>query len=292
MRFRNQVWRCRWPGLLAVLVGGVVVLLAGAIGSARGAFPGGQRLDRLYPRHLAGSDWLGRSLPDDTRLLCAGVFQRASAGIGVAILLALGAGAAGGRSALTATHLSQSVIAFVRYTPNGFGSDDLATLYLVHPDGRGLRRLTEPGPDGATEDRLSPDRSTVVFVGSTPNSWGCAVVSTKPGSKPRLYSKTCTSHPTWSADGKQLAFTLPERGIASGTLDGSNIRPVPHTNTVEPDSVLDWSPDGRTLVFEHVAPSRTFPPSAFRVSTSAWTGQVYARSQQTPPFRASPPTAS
>lgn len=193
--------------------------------------------------------------------------ERASAVIAVALVLTLGARAAGSRGAPTATPVPRSLIAFVRYTPNGFGSDDLATLYLVHPDGSGLRRLTEPGPDGATEARLSPDRSTIAFVGTTADSWGCALVSTRPGSKPQLYSKACTSHPAWSPDGNQLAFNLPEHGIATGALDGSNIRPVPHTNAVERDAMLDWSPDGRTLVFNHVAPSRTFPPSAFLVST-------------------------
>jgi Tol biopolymer transport system component len=196
------------------------------------------------------------------------MLHRASAAIAVAIVLALGAGAAGSRSAGSAMPVPQSLIAFIRYTPNGFGSDDLATLYLVHPDGSGLRRLTEPGPDpdGASEARLSPDRSTVAFVGSTAVNWGCALISTRPGSKPRPYSPACGSHPAWSPDGKQLAFNLPAHGIATGALDGSNIRPVPHTGSVD-DAMLDWSPDGRTLVFERVAPSRTFPPSAFRVST-------------------------
>lgn len=68
---------------------------------------------------------------------------------------------------LTATWLTDDRIAFTKVVAGPGGTTAQAVLWTSHPDGTGVRRLSQRGIDGVYEDyfaRLAPDRSYLTFT--------------------------------------------------------------------------------------------------------------------------------
>ena len=133
-------------------------------------------------------------------------------------------------------------------------------IYVMHPDGSGLIRLTN---DPAVDDSpaISPDGSRVAFLTARhdPNprfpdlKYEIYIINID-GSNPRRLTTTeaAEDHPAWSPDGKKLIFDADydEDGfyeIYTINSDGSNL--IRLTSIAANDQFADWSPDGSQIAF-------------------------------------------
>ncbi|MEO7145911.1 MAG: hypothetical protein ABI165_20650 [Bryobacteraceae bacterium] len=160
---------------------------------------------------------------------------------------------------------------WIVFTSERNGSAD---IYRVHADGSGLERLTE---DPAYDDQaaLSPDGSTLVFVssrdGGFANLWLLDLASRR--AKPLAKTNAGSFRPSWSPDGKWIAFSsdrgtkrtrwdggwelIQSTGIYIVRPDGSSLRRLtaPGGYAGSPR----WSPDGRRIVFYESTPKDVYP---------------------------------
>jgi Tol biopolymer transport system component len=152
-------------------------------------------------------------------------------------------------------------------------------VFTIRPDGSGERQITSPpegfvdrnpdvSPDG---DRIAFERQHVdcgvvcsdeVFVVDTDGSHLTQLTFNAPDKDCGVEGGTCNASPAWSPDGHQIAFSrasgpviddfLQEVGIYVMDDDGSNLRQI--TQKAHPplgeDSDPQWSPDGRSIVFQ------------------------------------------
>lgn len=150
---------------------------------------------------------------------------------------------------------------WVVFTSERNGSAD---IYRVHPDGTGLDRLTD---DRAFDDQavLSPDGNTLAFVSSRKLGHAHVWLMDMKTRKSHLLTKDPGSgfHPSWSPDGKWLAFSsdmgrfaghLPGRWEKTQSLsifvvrpDGSGLRRVTRGRGVAGSP--QWSTDGKRLYY-------------------------------------------
>ena len=139
---------------------------------------------------------------------------------------------------------------------------------------------------------ISPDGQRVVFA-----SLGKLYVKDTAGGEPRRLTQQDEAlelWPAWSRDGRQLAWVrwtdtgLGEIVIADA--NGRNVRTV--TNQPGHYAVPQFSPDGRTLVFEKreggdlTAPEYSEDPGVYRVPASGGTPELIARDLGEPQFGA------
>lgn len=111
-------------------------------------------------------------------------------------------------------------------------------IYVVHPDGTGLRRLVA----GPTSDVVwSPDGRRIAYMGP-----GGIYVARSDGHGRRRILGARFSLPAWAPDGRELAVVGP-RGVYRVRPDGSLLRQVPRSVSLTEPA---WSPDGHRLVCE------------------------------------------
>lgn len=162
---------------------------------------------------------------------------------------------------------------WILFTSERGGSAD---IYRAHPDGSGLERLTD---DPAFDDQaaLSPDGLTLVFVstreGGFANLWLLDLSSLRGRARPIVKTNAGSFRPSWSPDGKWIAFTS-DRGakrarwdggwelIQSTALyivraDGSSLRRLTELGGYAGSP--RWSPDGRRIVFYQSTPRDVYP---------------------------------
>jgi Tol biopolymer transport system component len=144
-------------------------------------------------------------------------------------------------------------------TPNG-------SIWTAQADGSGAAMLTDGGgecPDGIFHPNWSPDGSKLAAIcypdpGGSQGSVATFDFATR--SVKRLYTVTWPEHldgaPSWSPDGKSLAFAIVHWDPTNEFITGSLVATVPATGGKENRlttfdtnmSDPDWSPDGSELV--------------------------------------------
>ena len=149
-------------------------------------------------------------------------------------------------------------IAFYSHRPEGSG------LYAMDADGKNQRFLTPVG-DPVPPAAWSPDGKKIAFTWEVEGLDGVGLEGVGDGMQFDIavidadggMPRNLTNHPgqdkcpTWSPDGKQIAFYASGRngiGIFVMNSDGSNQRRLTAVNTG--DLYPDWSPDGKNIVFE------------------------------------------
>lgn len=147
------------------------------------------------------------------------------------------------------------------------------TLWVINPDGSGARKLPHVKRSEDTNPDWSPDGARIAFERCSETN--CEVWTVKAdGTGAKRLGPDCLrrpdaacsdrSTPTWSPNGKQLAFGSASKEVRDGTLkyteisvmnaDGSGVRQVTDVTADKPFSMdvnrPAWSPDGKRLVFE------------------------------------------
>jgi len=159
----------------------------------------------------------------------------------------------------TSGHLVSTAgqLAFGGFTDRGGAGPPIQDIYVVNPDGKGLRRLTDQGAF-ADYPAWSPDARSIAYTLIGENSEKGLWVVGLDGSVPRQLTTQPARHPAWSPSGDRIAFVSPlgEDAGAAGDLylihaDGSGLQKVPL-----PPGAVDhpsWSPDGQRLTFTFFA---------------------------------------
>jgi TolB protein len=131
------------------------------------------------------------------------------------------------------------------------------TLFVIAADGTNERRLTkrdEPQYDAV----FSPDGKRLVFahVKTSPNQGDVDVYTIRADGKelkPLVVTDGKLSHeesPTWSPDGKRIAFSSTRDGnqeLYVIGIDGKDRKRLTNHNAI--DAHPTWSPDGKRIVF-------------------------------------------
>ena len=144
-------------------------------------------------------------------------------------------------------------------------------VFSVRPDGSDLRQITNT-PYDESAVAASPDGSKIAFMRTQPDghTYRLWVMDTD-GGNPRMLSERDAEQrpPAWSPDGTRLAFAegppphdcFPPDECPPGDesadimmvdVDGTDLGAVTEClpETCVADSFPDWSPDGRSIVFE------------------------------------------
>jgi Tol biopolymer transport system component len=122
-------------------------------------------------------------------------------------------------------------------------------VYLMAADGTGVDRLTTSG-DNAFPQFAPGDRRIALQVGTALRLFDLTTRTLLPGTR----DLTAGSYPTWSPDGRRLAFMSARNGrgeILTVNADGSDPQVLV---TLARGSAMDprWSPDGSRVAFVHV----------------------------------------
>ena len=249
----------------ALVASAVVVGVASASGprsglvsfwSDRGGFPGAwvMNADGSNPRLVSGKVWAKRPSwsPDGRRIVFDGPQNVASSRIlddfDLYVANADGSGRhrithGPQRDVLAAWSPDGGTIAFTRRA----NRNAVEEVWLVRPDGRGLRRLAR----GAAPV-WSPDSGSIAFARLAGRRYAIFTIAADGTNLRRLTTSETDDGPTdWSRDGR-LLFTrwrLGEPGGDVWVLDRSTGRESRLTRTPADDFDATWSPDGRRILF-------------------------------------------
>ena len=154
---------------------------------------------------------------------------------------------------------TDGLIYFTRNFPNRFG-EDCGSIFRVRPDRSGLTRVTKGAPNHMTP-AVSPDGTLLAITDADLCAGGVAslalsVVDTKgrpSAGNARLKRATRGGswQPTWSPDGKRIAFATQGNGAELFVIDadGSNLRRVGRSLGRGELREPAWSPDGEWIAF-------------------------------------------
>jgi Tol biopolymer transport system component len=133
-------------------------------------------------------------------------------------------------------------------------------IYVIHPDGSELRRLTF---DAAFDDSpaISPDGQWVAFLTARHDpqprfpdlKYEIYVVDINGENLRRLtHTEAAETHPAWSPDSKKISFDADYdddgyKEIYTINMDGSELQRL--TQNPANDQFADWSPDGSQIAF-------------------------------------------
>jgi Tol biopolymer transport system component len=174
-----------------------------------------------------------------------------------------------GTDRATAQEANREILPVTSYGPPDVpGPDILPEIYAIHLDGSRRKPLLPKGTDAFDPD-LSPDGKRVAFVASNGekprtegHAWALWVMNADGLGRTRLTETADTAErllaPSWSADGKKIAFctigwglgrtgpvmTSPPR-VCIIDADGRNLKRLKELNGINPV----WSPDGKRLLF-------------------------------------------
>jgi TolB protein len=152
----------------------------------------------------------------------------------------------------------RGLIVFARDESSETAGTEVRNLYVVRPDGRGLRRLTSGGWHNSPA--WSRDGRRLAWV------CGNDICTMRPDGRgrQRVVGAGGATTPAWSPNGRALAFSrgalhvLPLGGRARRITDGA----------AGGDAHPDWSPDGRWIVFESFSGRATTGTALFVVRPS------------------------
>lgn len=150
-----------------------------------------------------------------------------------------------------------ATIVFTRLSESQDQNENVvAEIYIMNADGSDQRRVTFNShfDIGAV---MSPDGRTVAFhQGHAEHCCAIRVVDVATGVERELANG---QWPSWSPDGRQLAFNSPGVGgvgdIWTINLDGTGL--VNLTQTASPEARPDWSPNGQLIAFQTNRGGRT-----------------------------------
>lgn len=126
-------------------------------------------------------------------------------------------------------------------------------LFLIHPDGSGLRQLTADGFKNR-QPRWSPDGTRIAFYSNRGGKYEIWILRADGSRLERaavMPDRPRAFHPIWSPDGRQLACDLDENeALIDLTRPLAERHPVllPPAGRGLGFSASSWSPDGRWLV--------------------------------------------
>ena len=126
-----------------------------------------------------------------------------------------------------------------------------ADIYVIQPDGRGLRRLTNTGYN--VQPDCSPDGTAIAWACDS----GICTMDADGSHARRLFEPSTGGefgNPAWSPDGRSIAFDGPVSYdppvLMIGPAQGGRIRMLPR---LAPGALWDvaptWSPDGDDIAF-------------------------------------------
>jgi TolB protein len=135
-------------------------------------------------------------------------------------------------------------IAFIAYAGH-LGRPD---IFVMNTDGSGLRNVTNTATT-SFDSTWSPDGRRTAYLDGSPGGAPLYVVNADGTGKQRLTGPVMVDlgSPSWSPDGRTLAFTGRGGDIYTVHADGTGLRKL----TAGPGWNVgsEWSPDGRRIVF-------------------------------------------
>ncbi len=156
----------------------------------------------------------------------------------------------------TGTQHDQSGLASPRNGPivfTGMSSQKGEHLFLIEPDGTGLRQLTS-GSASDTHASWSPDGRQLVFqrYSDENRSGSLFVLDVESGATTQITHGVGVFRPAWSPDGSWIAFAGVGEDSASGIFvvrpDGTDLHRLTDDRFFAPDNPV-WSPDSSTIAF-------------------------------------------
>lgn len=143
----------------------------------------------------------------------------------------------------------------IAYSRDGIVNED---IYVMNADGTGQKRLTGSGADAATNPTWSPDATKFAYEGHRDGNVNIFIMDADGCNVRRLTDGRWNISPSWSPDGTKIAFqstsdsddVLDNWEIHTINVDGTGEKALTNNDTGQSDTLPEWSPDGRRIVFQ------------------------------------------